>query len=318
MPKGIMKRASGTIMQNSSPDAIEEYLVKSMKDALGEWQNSVKIKPFLRVDEEDADMSNNVKNGFGAIELNVYGTKLYIPFMIVDKTLLPFDTIRLGEQEISYDYSKLRRVVNAIEHKAKEKQSTESEEDSFQTMELADYNDIQYNNGFLGTIMQIRDQHKNMDARTNDDYRGSGFGTVDEDRIMRYASEMDVLHEFHEVMDKVAQLHTFTPKQLEAYERQLIKQAEAEEQELFEKQAAEQLTETIDAAKVRRDMANLQNEKLFNVHRAASGNNIAFPTFDFFKASSHSIILVFMYIYLYFTALQSSTAICAALAASAV
>ncbi|MED4068722.1 hypothetical protein [Priestia megaterium] len=278
MSKGMVKTASGAMsLKNSSPAAIEDYLVSMMNDALGSWRDVVKVKPYLRIDEEDADLSNNVKNGFGAIELTAYGAKLYIPFIISDKTLLPFDTIRMGDQEISYDYSKLRRVINAIEHKAKEEGNEGSE--GTQTMELADFDDVQYNNGFLGSIMQIRDNHRNKDVRYDDEYRGPGFGTVDETRIMRTASDMDIFDGFHEVMEKIADVKVFTNEQIEEYKKHITKQAEQEAWEEFEKTAADQ-TETLDAAKIKRDLMQLENEKLFNVHRAASGNNIAFPLFE--------------------------------------
>lgn len=280
MSKGIVKTASGTILKNSSPAAIEEYLVSTLREALGPWAGAVKIKPFLRIDDEDHDLSNNVRNGFGAIELNAYGVKLYIPFIIVDKTLLPFDTIRMGDQEISYDYSKLRRVINSIEHKSKEKEENGGGDDPFNTMELAKFDDVQYNNGFLGSIMQIRDNHQNKDGRSIDDiYRGSGFGNVDETRMMRNASEMDILNEFYDVMEKIGKVRVFTPKQLDVYEQHLLKEAQKEEAEQLEKLAEEQ-TETMDAAKIKRDMMQLEDEKLFNVHRAASGNNIAFPVYE--------------------------------------
>ena len=281
MSKGILKTASGTILKNSSPAAIEEYLVRNIQEALGPWKNAVKVKPYLRVDEEDSDLSNNVKNGFGAIELNAYGVKLYIPFIIADKTLLPFDTIRMGEQEISYDYSKLRRVINAIEHKKKTAEESGGNSDQeFPTMEVASFDDIQYNNGFLGTIMQIRDNHRMQDGNAYDKYKGSGFGTVDEERMQSYAAEnMDILYGFHQVMEKIATVRPFTQKQLDVYEQHLIKTAEKEEMEQFEKLAADN-QETMEAAKIKRDMMKLEDEKLFNVHRAASGNNIAFPIHD--------------------------------------
>ena len=276
MPKGFVKTASGTVLKDTSPAAIEEFLVRITKDALGEWKDAVKIRPYLEVEEVASDLNNNVKSGFGAMQLDVYGVKLFLPFIIVDKKLLPFDTIRMGEQEVSYDHSKLQRLVNAIEHKAKEKQNSDS---SYETMEVADFDDIQYNNGFLGTIMQIRDNHRNRDARSNDDFRSTGFGNISEERMMRYASEMDVMNGFHDVMEKIAKTRTFTPSQLDAYEQHILKEAKKESLEDFEKLAAEE-TETMDTAKLKRDMMKLDEEKLFNVHRAASGNNIAFPLFE--------------------------------------
>lgn len=280
MSKGILKTASGTILKNSSPAAIEEYLVGVMKDALGPWKSSVKIKPFLRIDEEDSDLTNNVKNAFGAIGLNAYGVNLYIPFIIADKVLLPFDTIRMGDQEIHYDYSKLRRVINAIEHKAKESEG-ENENgsgDGFKTMEVAKYEDIQPNNGFLGTIMNIRDSHSAKDMRNADAYTGPGFGQMDEGRIIKNAATDDVFDSFHEVMEKVAAVKVFTPSELRSFEEHLLKKAQNEENEKFEKVAVPD--ETLEGNKLKRDMMKLDEEKLFNVHRAASGNNIAFPTFE--------------------------------------
>ena len=56
------------------------------------------------------------------------------------------------------------------------------------------------------------------------------------------------------------------------------KEALAHEEELLKK--AESIPDTIETAAVKRDMLKLQSEKFMNVHRAASGNNITFPTFD--------------------------------------
>lgn len=277
MRKRLIKTAtSGTKLYNSSPKAIEELLVGEMKEALGEWKDAVRIKPFLKIEDDDSDLSGNVKNGFGAIELTVYKSKLFIPFIIADKTLLPFDTIRMGDQEISYDMSKLRRIVNGIEHKSKSQQG-QSEGGEFQTMEVAKFEDAQYNNGFLGTVMNIRDNHRTKNLSGDTPWDGPGFGINDTDRMLRTA-QVDILDGFHNVMEKIAEVKRYTPAQLEEYEAHIQKQAEAEELELLEKTAAAE--DTMEAARMKRDMIKLSEEQLFNVHRAASGNNIAFPTFE--------------------------------------
>lgn len=274
MKRRLVKTASGTVLHNSSPAAIEEVLVGTIQEALGQWKNAVRVKPFLRIEDEDLDLSGNVKNAFGALELNAYGTKLYIPFIIADKTLLPFDTIRLGEEEISYDYSKLRRVVNAIEHKAKT-QSPEGE--GFETMEVAKFDDIQPNNGFLGSIMAVRDNHRTTNLGGDTPWSGPGFGVIDDQRMLRTAS-FDVLEAFQSVMEKIAETTVYSAEQIQTFAEHLQKKAEAEEMEQIEKVAA--APDNLEAARVKRDMIQLSEEKLFNIHRSASGNDIAFPIFE--------------------------------------
>lgn len=277
MKRGLIKTASGIAMNNSSPAAIEEALVSQLQEALGQWKDVVRIKPFLQIDEEDADLTGNVRNAFGAVQLSLFGVNLYIPFIIVDKMLLPFDTIRMGEQEVPYDYSKLRRLVNAIETKSKSGKA--DDDDPFKTMEVAKFEDVQPNNGFLGTIMGIRDTARMRNGLGLDNpWDGPGFGDIDDDRVMRQASTVDVLNEFHEVMEKIANVKVYTKNQLEEFEQQLLKQAEQEVEEELEKVA--ESTDTIEAASVRRDMLQLDAEKLVNVHRIASGNNLAFPIFE--------------------------------------
>jgi hypothetical protein len=275
MKKKLKKTAAGTVLHNSSPDAIEEVLVSEIENAVGKWKDVVNIKPYLRIDDTDGDLSGNVKDAFGAIELNVYGAKLYIPFIIADKTLLPFDTIRMGEEEVSYDYAKLRRIVNAIEHKVKKKQELGDEDNPFETMEIAKFEDVPYDNGFLGTIMEIRDTHRAKDVLGDEPWSGPGFGMVD---MARVASEgVDVLDTFHSVMDKIAKVKVYTQEQLDSFEEHIKKKAEKEALEELKKAAS--IPETLEKKAVERNMERLSEEKLFNVHRAASGNNIAFPVF---------------------------------------
>lgn len=279
MKTRMKKTASGMSLNNSSPAAIEERLINLMKEDLGEWKDAVTIKPFLKIEDDDADMSGNVKNAFGALQLNVHGVKLYVPFMIVDKTLLPFDTIRMGEEEVSYDHAKLRRIVNGIEHK-KKSQAEEGSNDGdsqFNTMEIASFDDVQPNNGFLGTIMTIRDNHRAKDMNGHTPWTGQSFGEMDDQRLMRRAS-VDVFDTFHEVMEKVAEVKVYSESQMKEFHDHLYKKALEEAEDEMEKVAAGE-NRTLEQARVEKDMVALSEAKLFNVHRAASGNNISFPTF---------------------------------------
>lgn len=274
--KRLVKKASGTVLTDSSPAGIERILNKELEEALGNFRTLVKIKPYLKIDEEDTDNSGNVTNAFGAVEISVQGSKLFIPFIVSDKTLLPFDTIRMGEQETSYDYSKLRKIVNGLDRHAKTK-SEENGDNEFQTMEVADYDDFQFNNGFLGSIMNIRDYHKGRDMRGDTMWEGANFGAMDDERLLRKGASNNLIESFHEVMEKIAAVQTFTPEQLESYESHITKEAEKEEQEAFEKTAAAE--DNLEALRARRDILKLSEETLVNGKRVASGNNIAFPTF---------------------------------------
>jgi hypothetical protein len=191
----------------------------------------------------------------------------------------------MGGEEVAYDYSKLRRLVNAIETKVKT--SSEGDNDPFQTMEVARFEDVQPNNGFLGTIMGIRDTARMRNGLGMDSpWDGPGFGNMDEERIMRQASAVDVLNEFHEVMEKIANVKVFSKLQMEEYEQHLLKQAEEEQEEELSKVA--EAEDTLEAASVRRDMLQLDAEKLVSVHRVASGNNISFPIFEAGRFEYHS------------------------------
>lgn len=273
----MTKTASGTVLHDSSPAGIEKFLVSDIREALGEFGNAVKIKPYLQIDKEDQDLSGNIKNAFGAVELNVYGTKLYLPFIIADKTLLPFDTIRMGSEETAYDYSKLRKLVNSIEHKVKSGEAEGEKDNPFQTMEVAKFQDIQPNNGFLGNIMAVRDMARQRDSRGDYPWSGSEFGVVSDERLQKQASApIDIFDAFHDVMEKIAAVKTYPQEQIDEFEEHIRKQASAEEMEGLEKTAA---GPTMEEARVRRDMTQLANEKLVDVRRAASGNDISFPTF---------------------------------------
>lgn len=273
----MTKTASGTVLHNSSPAAIEQFLVNDVKEALGEYGSAVKIKPYLQIDKEDQDLSGNVKNAFGAIELNIHGSKLYLPFIIADKTLLPFDTIRMGSEETAYDYSKLRKLVVSIENKAKSQGEDGDKDNPFKTMEVADFKDIQPNNGFLGNIMAVRDMARQRDSRGDYPWSGSEFGVVSDERLQKQASKViDVFDVFHDVMEKIANVKSYSQKQIDEFESHIRKQANAEEMEGLEKTAA---GPTMEEARVRRDMTQLAKERLVDVRRAASGNDISFPIF---------------------------------------
>lgn len=271
----ISNVATGIPLRNTSPAAIEDFLVKKVRSDLGDLTDIATVRPMLRVDSEDGDLSGNITNGYGTVMVTVNEKTLHLPFIISDKELLPFDSIRMGEDEVSYDMGKLRQLVIALEkHKPKEIGGGND------VMEVVDIRDVPTHNGFLGTIMSIRDEHKARDTNGQRHYRGESFGDVDEGRILKRASvEVDVAETFEEFHEKLASVKFFSSQDVDNVVEGLRKQAETESQKMID--SVKQITlDTKETNSVKREMAQIDKTRLVDAKRSASGNNVRFPVFD--------------------------------------
>jgi hypothetical protein len=278
MHKSIIKTAANGIpLQRTDLPSVEQFLVDKVTADLGDFKKNVKIVPVLRVDEEDGDMSGNLKNGFGNVMINVAGVNLHLPFIVHEKHLIPFDVIRLGEQEVMYDASKLQKIVNGILNRQKESAGSGSEGFSFG--EVVDGKDINSNNGFLGTIMSIRDDEA---SRGNGGsgilpFSGPEFGVVADERLDRYAST-DLVDVFHACMEKLASLKIMSEREVEQYADGIAKvAAEESAKQIQEYKSVNPTPGSLEDARLKRHVSQLDKEKLASVKRAASGNNIEFP-----------------------------------------
>lgn len=270
----ISQTVVGIPLRQTSPAAIERYLVEKIRAELGEFHDLVKINPVLRIDQADGDLSGNITNGFGVALLDVHGSSVQLPFIIHNKELLPFDVIRMGESEVSYDISKLRKIVNALDKKAKE---GGVEGDDGETMEFVDHKDVPPSrNGFLGTIMDMRNDHAATGGYGHSPYEQLGFGTMDDERLLKGASaNLDVLEVFEETIEKIANVSSYSTEIIDEYLTEIEKQAEqAAEEAIYSVTDSE---ESFEKSAVTREMDRLKNEKLVDISRVRSGNNIRFP-----------------------------------------
>lgn len=275
----ILKKISNTIvgipLRQTGPAAVEKFLVDKVRSDLGEATNFVTIKPLLRVDTEDGDLSGNITNGFGNVELDVKGAKVYLPFIIHEKTLLPFDAIRLGDQEVPYDIGKLQKLAFALKEKVES--NAAGGEDGI--AEVVDYKDIPTHNGFLGTIMDIRDSHRATDASGMGLWDGLSFGHLDSERLVKRASaSVDVSDVFNDVSVKLASASVFPEKAIDQFLETIEK--EAYDQAVERIKTAAPVEDTVERAEVKREFKKLDEDKLVNTKRVLSGNNIVFPLLD--------------------------------------
>lgn len=272
----ISSVVTGVLLKNTTPGGIEDFLVDKVRNELGEYHDLVNIKPVLRIDKEDGDLSGNVTDGFGTVMLTSGNRTIHLPFIIHQKQLLPFDVIRMADQEVVYDLSKLRRIVVGMDKALKEKEVDETGSDA---MSVVDSRDIPTQNGFLGTIMSVRNNHRNRDVNGAMPFDGMGFGEMDDARFQKRASaEVEVAETFENFHEKLAEVRIFSNDDVKQVVRGIEK--EAEEHANNNITTITEAKETIDQIGVRREFAKLDEKKLASYKRAASGNNIIFPVFD--------------------------------------
>lgn len=253
----------GTPLRKSHPAEVERYIIDKVRADIGkELLDQVKLSPLLKIDREDGDLSGNLSNAYGTVKVSVGTHDVYLPFIIQDKELLPFEVIRMGSQEAAFAPEKLRTVIRNLVQKTRDASDGD----------VVARDDIPFDNGFLGTIMDVRDEENMRTMNGENAWRGSSFGNVDDTRLMRRMAEVDV----YDILEKVAQTvegATFISKaDFEAYLDQVEKKAaEAERPNVFDKQAA------YEAEKARRESELLKGLALVNYKKHRSGNNVSIP-----------------------------------------
>jgi hypothetical protein len=271
----------GIPLRQTNPAAVEKYLIERIREDLGEYKDLATITPVLRVDSEDGDLSGNITNGFGNIMLDIRGTKVHVPYMIHNKELIPFDVIRMGDQEVPYSVASIRKVANGIYKHNRDKENEDDDASGFSMGTVVDRKDTPAGNGFLGTIMQMRDGELNRTSNGAIPFSGPDFGSLDDSRFERIASEKaDVLEVFQDVVEKLASVKSIPRAEVTAFLEGVAKQAADEAQKAIDAVSNVDITDSLEAAGVRRGMTKMQNDKLADSSRCASGNNIKFPIAD--------------------------------------
>lgn len=255
----------GTPLRQTHPAEVERFIVDKVRADIGkELLPYVVLRPSLEVDREEGDISGNMTAGYGAVEIKVDERSLYLPFLIQNRELMPFEVIRMGQQEVGYSPERLRTIIINLRERARE-----DEEDG----DLVARDQVTSGNGFLGTIMSIRDE-ENMRNMNGMDYEQDGFGLMEQARMMqRSADEVDTF----EVLEKVATLiegATVIPADaVDSFLDTIEKTASVLPDTSFDK-AAE--LETLKAEQIAKE---IDGTKLIDFRKHRSGNNVYLPLF---------------------------------------
>lgn len=203
----------GSVAADSSPSGIEKFLTNKIESALGKDLEGVKIRPLLQVDEYTDDLTGDVRSAFGAIAITVGPKVVHVPFIMKDKEFLPFDSIRMGDAQVPYEEKKLKKLVDELKRSLKEEGVELDGDANFETMELGDIKDLPFDNGFLGTIMSVRDEARRTNNRNQSNFIGTNFGHIEEDRLLSLASEY-VGQGFEDFHEKLGNIEVFTESDL--------------------------------------------------------------------------------------------------------
>lgn len=259
-------RVHGIPLPQSHPAAVERFLAEKVRSDLGKHASLLAtVEPMLQIEHEDGDLSGNLTNAYGAVRVNAGGKDITIPFMIVDKELVPFDSIVFQKEEVGYSPDRLQRIVAALDRRAKENDDEEGE--------IVKHEDIGYDNGFLGSVMDIRDAEYNRNnAARGDLWSGPTFGNMDDARVLEQLANEDAT----DVLEKLAH----------AIDQRKVIPAEAVESFLdtIEKTASADLgaapKRTLEEQRAKRQVQAILDAKLTDVSNVRSGNNIVFPTYS--------------------------------------
>lgn len=287
----------GNIVADSSPSGVEKYLIQKIESAIGNDLEGVKINPLLQIDEYTDDMSGDVKDGYGAVAITVADKTLHIPFIMKDKQFLPFDSIRMGEAQVAYEEDKLKKLVDVIRSGGGAKANGE---DEFEIMSLGDIKDLPFDNGFLGTIMSIRDNAKRSASNYGNRFRGIHNGDFPDERVlerMAHTQDLDmekvasdaIANSFHEMHEKLAAVQRFTEDDILKVAEDIRQKAIREYDEEVLKSSERKIPEDKTQSLLRRQSEEI---KMVSFRVAGSQKTVEFPHVDG-KSSTRSSGLIF-------------------------
>lgn len=255
----------GTPLRQSHPAEVERFIVDKVRADIGkDILPYVTLRPILQVEREEGDISGDMTAGYGTVEVKVDSKSLHLPFIIQNRELLPFETIRMDAQEVGYAPERLRAIIVNLRERLKE-----DAEDG----ELVSRDEVTSGNGFLGTIMTIRDE-ENMRNMNGLEYKQDGFGLMEQARTMqRNASEVDSIQTLEKIAGLIKEATVIPREAVESYLDHIEKQAAETAFDGLEKAA------TYEEEKAERLADQIEKMKLVDFREHRSGNNVYLPLF---------------------------------------
>lgn len=264
----------GTPLKQSHPAEVEKFILDKIRADIGkELMLSVELRPTFEIERAPGDLSGDLTNAYGTIEVRCGKEACYVPFMIVDKTLSPFEVIRKGKQEVGYAPERMRNIIQNLLLKR-----DEADDDA----ELVKREDVTSNNGFLGTVMTIRDD-ENMKNMYGQDYRQDGFGVLDQARLFnKRAENVDTFDILEKVAETIEGATFISNEEVERFLDHVEKEA-AEAPYAFEMDK----TAAYEEEKAKRAASIIADTRLVNYDRHRSGNNVLIPILDQQDTTTH-------------------------------
>lgn len=255
----------GTPLRQTHPAEVERFIVDKVRADIGkDILPYVTLRPVLQVEREEGDISGDMTAGYGTVEVKVDGVSLYLPFIISNRELMPFEVIRMGSQEAGYSPERLRAVIVNLRERLKG-----DGEDG----DLVPRDEVTSGNGFLGTIMTIRDE-ENMRNMNGLDYKQDGFGLMEQARLMQRNAAVDPIQVLEKVAGIIEEVVVIPPEAVDAYLDQVEKEAAANAFDAMEKTAA------YEEEKAERIAEQIEKMKLVDFREHRSGNNVYLPLFN--------------------------------------
>lgn len=195
-----------------------------------------------------------VIDGQGTVEIKLYDNSIYLPFLIRESSLIPFDVIQGPNDTVTYSRENLAKVLMYIDRENYKKDNGEINS-GFEA--VVDVQTDETDNGFLGDTLKIRDSAQIR--------RGTNPGEL----LVKMGSEL---------LDRVEKITPATPAK---YEKLAAVFTEKFSKQFVEEitKLAEENTEELDKH-VERVFDNLKDLEYKDVHSMANGTFIEFPERD--------------------------------------
>lgn len=246
----VIKKYAGITIYQPTLDNIETYVRKYTLNELSSCPSTLNLS--IQINPQELDKANNeyVSEATGMVTVKFAGKNIELPFLIMDGELVPFDVIQIEGQRVPYSRENIAKIFAGL-RKLEEKEKAGGDESPY--VGLEDRVNPSTAPGFLGSVLQIRDQ--NIAAK-----QGNGGNYI-------FAAENMV-----DILEKVATMKELTKEDLKALEAEFQKKASEELREELEKVASQEDDDT--ARKLFENVSKMNFEQAYSM---PNGTEIAFP-----------------------------------------
>ncbi|MDF2841630.1 MAG: hypothetical protein K0R00_56 [Herbinix sp.] len=248
-----IKKYAGIDIYQPTADNIETFIRKYVLNELAFFPSTPNVAIQLNPEEMDKAHSDYVSDANGVVAIKYFGKVIELPFMVIDGELIPFDVIQSEGTRVPYSRENMKKVVYAIQQ-LQEKDRQNNTDDPYVGLDTR--NNPATSTGFLGNVLQIRDQAVGHSSPSGQNYI--------------YAAE-----KIDELLEKAATIKEFTEADLKVLNQEFERKASEEVKLEMEKMAAEiNVPDDQEKLKLFEKAKNLQYDDAIKL---PNGTVIAFP-----------------------------------------